>query len=67
MPNDKIPKIISLAFFAFLLLNFPIIGLFGKTNFLFGFPVLYLYVFIVWFGLILILAFILRKIKKNDY
>jgi len=67
MPNDKIPKIISLAFLAFLLLNFPIIGLFGKDIFLFGFPLLYLYIFIVWLVLILTLAFILRKINKNDY
>jgi len=65
MPNDKISKIISLAFLAFILLNFPIIGLFGKEVFLFGFPILYLYIFIVWFALILTLALILRRRKKK--
>lgn len=61
MPNDKVSKIISLAFLAIILLNFPIIGLFGKKIFLLGFPLLYLYIFVVWLGLIITLAIILRK------
>ncbi|MFK7979541.1 MAG: hypothetical protein AB8G86_06140, partial [Saprospiraceae bacterium] len=61
MPNDKVSKIISLAFLAFILLNFPIIGLLGKGIFILGFPLLYLYIFVVWLGLIITLAIILRK------
>lgn len=66
MPNDKASKVISLAFLAFILFNFPIIGLFGKEFFLFGFPLLYLYIFVVWLGLILTLAIILRKRRKEN-
>lgn len=66
MPNDKASKVISLAFLAFILFNFPIIGLFGKEFFLFGLPLLYLYIFVVWLGLIITLAIILRKKHKQD-
>jgi len=61
MQSEKTAKIISIAFLAFLLLNFPIIGLFGKELFIFGWPLLYFYVFLVWLCLIITLAIILGK------
>jgi len=61
MQSDKTSKIISIAFLAILLFNFPIIGLFGKEIFIFGWPLLYFYVFVVWLSLIITLATILRK------
>ncbi|MFK7980673.1 MAG: hypothetical protein AB8G86_11880, partial [Saprospiraceae bacterium] len=56
MQSEKTAKIISIAFLAFLLLNFPIIGLFGRETFILGIPLLYLYIFVVWGCLIITLA-----------
>lgn len=55
MPKDRITKIISVALFAFVLLNFPVLGLFGKGFFLFGIPIAYLYIVTVWLLLIIFL------------
>lgn len=60
MPKNRVAKIVSGALLAFILLNFPILGLFGKPYFLFGLPVSYLYVFIVWLLLIVFLYQMLR-------
>lgn len=64
MQTDKTSKIISIAFLVFVLLNFPILGLFGKPYFLFGIPLLYLYIFIVWIIMIIFLAFMMRDKRK---
>jgi len=66
MQSDKTSKIISIAFLAFLLLNFPIIGLFGRELFILGWPLLYFYVFVVWLFLIITLATILRKNDRKE-
>lgn len=66
MQSEKTAKIISIAFLAFLLLNFPIIGLFGKEIFILGFPLLYFYIFVVWLCLIITLATILSKNDRKN-
>ncbi|MEA2116514.1 MAG: hypothetical protein U9P36_14180 [Thermodesulfobacteriota bacterium] len=42
-------------------LNYPLLSLFSKTKLIFGIPVLYLYLFIVWFIFIGCVAVILEK------
>jgi hypothetical protein len=53
----------------FLLLNYPLINLFNKAEFIGYIPQLYLYVFLVWLGLIITTAFIVqsRKSGKNRH
>jgi hypothetical protein len=46
------------------LLNPPILNLFGGT--LSGWPVLYLYLFIVWALLIALIAFVMRRSAEPD-
>lgn len=40
----------------FVLFNYPVLYLFADTRLLLGIPVLYLYLFAAWLGLILLLA-----------
>lgn len=42
-------------------LNYPLLSLFSKIKLFFGIPVLYLYIFTVWFVLIVCIALILEK------
>ncbi len=65
MSDKKIPKLIGLFFLGIVLLNFPIINLFGKNQFIFGIPALYAYFFLVWLVLIIFIAWTVRS-KQND-
>jgi hypothetical protein len=44
----KQQKAIAITIFLVCLLNFPILSLFNKAVFVFGIPLIYVYVFIVW-------------------
>ena len=63
MLSDKASKLVGTFFMAFVLLNFPIISIFGKNIFVRGIPLLYLYVFLVWLLIIVLLIVILRQKK----
>lgn len=64
MSDKKIPKLIGLFLFGVILLNFPIINLFGKDQLIFGVPALYAYFFLVWLVLIIFIAGVVRKNDK---
>lgn len=52
MASDKSYKLISIFLLAFVLLNFPILGIFTGDMIWFGIPALYLYLFIIWISTI---------------
>lgn len=47
-----------------ILLNYPLLSIFSRVRLLFGVPVLYLYLFIIWFIFIGCVAVVLEKIKS---
>ena len=51
--------LIFLLFFA--LLNYPILNLFNKPEIIGGFPLLYIYVFLLWILLIILTALTVRS------
>ena len=51
--------LIFLLFFAFL--NYPILKLFNNTELIGGFPLLYVYVFLLWVLLIIVTALTVRN------
>ncbi len=51
---------------AFLLFNYPLMSVANMPKLLFGIPVLYLYLFVLWFLVIIISSLILNLNKKND-
>ncbi len=61
----KRQKLIALFFLGFILLNGPILSLF-KNGTVAGIPSLYFYMFSVWFGIILIKAFIIEKSSASS-
>jgi lipid-A-disaccharide synthase-like uncharacterized protein len=65
MSNDRAYKLVSLFLLAFLLLNFPIIGIFSREGYFLGIPVLFFYVFSVWGILIILTYYLVRRSKKS--
>jgi Ca2+/Na+ antiporter len=60
-------KLIFLAILLLVLLSYPFISLTNKAQLLFGIPMLYLYIFIVWIIIIIISYRIVeRKQKQNN-
>ena len=54
-------KLILLALLLVVLFNMPVIFIFNSSDSIFGFPVLYFYIFSVWLISILLSFFILKK------
>jgi hypothetical protein len=54
--NNKNKRLISLFFLGSLLLNYPILSLFNVKAFVFGIPLLCIYVFSVWSAVILLIS-----------
>lgn len=57
-------KLVMLFFIALLMLNFPILRIFGEEKSLFGIPILYLYLFFTWL-VIIFMIFWFSKPKQN--
>jgi hypothetical protein len=56
--ESKGQRFVALCALGLLLFNYPILALFNVSGTLFGVPVLYAYIFIVWAGLIAVMAYI---------
>jgi FlaA1/EpsC-like NDP-sugar epimerase len=59
-------KLIFLSILLLVLLSYPFISVANKAQLLFGIPVLYLYIFIVWIIIIIILYRIVEKKHKEN-
>lgn len=60
-PNIKGQRLAALFLLGFLLLNYPLLGLFASPVRILGIPVLYAYVFIVWAVLIGLMVLAIEK------
>ncbi len=67
MSNDhsKSGRLVAVFFLGVLLLTYPIITLFDHSILLFGIPLLFLYLFAVWVGLIGLIGLITRGAQRN--
>ena len=65
LPNDRSAKMVGIFFLSLLVFNFPLLGLFGKGQPLFGIPILFSYIFIVWLGIITLIFLNVRKKKSK--
>lgn len=57
-------RLIAVLVIGFILLNYPLLSLFSKVKLIFGVPVLYLYLFLIWIIFIGCVAIILEKTKS---
>lgn len=65
MSTGKRTKLGALFVLGFILLNFPFIYLFGKDYQVWGIPLLYFYIFVVWLVLILLVMKLSGKSKQD--
>jgi len=65
----KIQRLLVLFVFGCLVLNFPLLALFSKRIYLFGFPLLYFYLFAFWFLFIICIAFVteMKKLPRTSF
>jgi hypothetical protein len=65
----KIQRLLVLFVFGCLALNYPLLALFSKNVYLFGFPLLYLYLFVLWALFIICIAFVteMKKLPKTSF
>ena len=63
MPESKRQneRLIVMPILGIIALNYPLLSLFSQVKLLFGVPVLYLYLFLVWFIFIALIAVIMEK------
>lgn len=48
MQTGKSTKLITISLVGWLLLSFPLLSIFSTTGVIFGIPLLFLYVFVIW-------------------
>jgi len=62
---QKNRRLIALSLLGGILLNYPILSLFNLDITVLGIPLLYLYIFIVWFLLIILIALATKSSRKD--
>jgi len=65
-PKRKGERLIGLLIVGTLLLNFPLLSVFSKKHLLLGFPVLFLYLFVVWGLIIGAMVLVLRARPRSS-
>ena len=64
--DSKNGRLITVFFLGALVLTYPLLSLFDRSTLLFGIPLLFLYLFAVWGGLIGLIVFITRKSRPSQ-
>jgi hypothetical protein len=60
-PNIKAQRLTALFMLGAALFNYPLLALFNRPGWVFGVPVLYVYVFAAWLLLIALLTLVIEK------
>ena len=63
--NIKYKRLVALFLLGFILLNYPILSLVNFDILVFGFPLLYIYIFGIWGLLIFLSALVTSRTKEN--
>lgn len=58
---QRTERIVALALLAALLFNYPVLSLFARDGWVFGLPILYVYLFGSWLLIILLAGLVLRR------
>ena len=61
MPNIDPQKLVAAFLLGVVLFNYPILSLFNRAASAFGIPLLYVYIFLAWGGLIALVAWIAER------
>lgn len=63
--SSRVERLIALFTVAFLLFNYPLLSLFAGDALVFGIPVLYLYLFLAWAGVIALTGWIMSRRHRH--
>ena len=63
--NKKSKRLVALFLFGFVLLNYPILSLLNINITIFGFPLLYIYIFSIWGLIIFLSALVMSRSKEH--
>lgn len=58
--KQRTERLVVLAVIGALALNYPLLSLFARGDLLFGIPLLYFYLFVLWGGLIALAGFVIE-------
>lgn len=61
MDKDKTAKLLLSFILAAVLLNYPIVGLAGRSRLIWGMPQLYVYLFVVWLLIVVATALLVNR------
>lgn len=69
MNKNKTAKLLLGFILAAVLLNYPIVGLAGRSRLIWGMPQLYVYLFVVWLLIIVATALLVNRpiFRQGDY
>lgn len=56
-------KVAAIFVLGFILFNYPVLSIFSTNGFIFGIPVLYVYLFTSWAVIIALMAFVIERQK----
>ncbi|MEO5345319.1 MAG: hypothetical protein H7834_02935 [Magnetococcus sp. YQC-9] len=65
MMKRRKERLLVLAVFGALAINYPLIALFSRDRMLLGVPVLWLYLFLFWLGFVVSIALIMRRLPLD--
>jgi hypothetical protein len=67
LPSERSnERLLALALIGALALNYPLLFIFSNASLVFGIPVLYLYLFLIWGAFILLATLIVERIAKKE-
>jgi hypothetical protein len=67
LPSERSnERLLALAVMGVLALNYPMLFIFSNASLIFGIPILYFYLFVVWGAFILLAALIVERIAKKE-
>lgn len=61
-----VQRLVAAFLAGFILFNYPVISLFDRAGSLFGLPLVFAYLFLVWVGLIALMAWIVERSEHSD-
>ncbi|MFN7118967.1 MAG: hypothetical protein ACK4TA_19365 [Saprospiraceae bacterium] len=64
--SDRAYRLLSITILTAILLNFPILGIFSSKMLVWGLPLLYLYLFIIWISTIIFTWLIVRNFEPRN-
>ena len=65
--NRRRERLVAVAIFGFLALNFPMLSVFDREQLWFGIPVFYWYLFGIWFAFLIAVALIVERRTQADH